>query len=100
MAEVLFGCTPQYNGCKWRGGVLKVDVAQRSYKARLRDIWDAVEEDDADAAAVAADAEAGVLRHVLPPRAKPTIKLMRRDGRKVQRAKLPGITASRVEAKV
>lgn len=74
----------QYNGCRWRGGVLKVDVAKPSYTARLQDIWEAVQEDEAEDAAVVADAEAGVFRHVLPARPNATIKLMRRDGRKVR----------------
>ena len=74
----------QYNGCLWRGGLLRVDLARPTISSRLQDIWGAVQEDEAAAAAVEADAEAGLLRHVTPAQAKPTLKLMRRDGRKAR----------------
>ena len=61
-----------------------MDIAKPSYTCRLQDIWGAIEEDEADEAAVVEDAEAGIFRHVAQARAKPTIKLMRRDGRKVR----------------
>ena len=61
-----------------------MDIAKPSYTARLQDIWEEVMADDAVNAAIAADAEAGVLRHVMPARPNATLKLMRKDGRKVR----------------
>ncbi len=34
-------CVLQYNGCKWLGGVLRVEKAKESYLARLRREWTA-----------------------------------------------------------
>ena len=58
----------QYNGCKWRGHKLRVEVAKPAYQVRLQQEWDAEaaaqEKDVADkeeaaaAAAEAAEAEA------------------------------------------
>lgn len=61
-----------------------MDIAKPRYTSRLQDIWEAVMEDEAENAAVSADAEAGLLRHVMPARPNATLKLMRKDGRKVR----------------
>ncbi len=36
----------QYNGCKWLGGVLRVEKAKEDYLARLRREWAAKSDSD------------------------------------------------------
>lgn len=47
----------QYNGCKWKGGKLKLEKAKEHYLARLKREW---EQDAAAAAAAAASKEAAM----------------------------------------
>ena len=71
-----------------------MDIAKPAYTARLGEIWDAIAEDEATAAALAADAAAGVWQHVLPRKDGATLKLMRKDGRKVQYHQLSDLCLS------
>ena len=36
----------QYNGCKWRGGVLRVETAKQHWQERLRQQWQQEAEED------------------------------------------------------
>jgi hypothetical protein len=71
MSEVGWGCgdacdggihgwfgVVQYNGCKWRGGVLRVEKAKEHYTDRLRREWAAAETETAAKAKIAAKAAA------------------------------------------
>ncbi|KAL0041550.1 hypothetical protein WJX79_007237 [Trebouxia sp. C0005] len=56
--QSLHRCLSLYNGCKWLGGVLRVEKAKESYLARLRREWTAkpdVEEEDMAESDVAQD---------------------------------------------
>lgn len=78
----------QYNGCKWRGGILKVDVAEPDYSARLATEWQhQAEKDEQEAAAKAAAVEQGGQQHVLARKTGATVRIRRREGLKVG---LPG----------
>lgn len=74
---------PQYNGCKWLGGVLRVEVAKPDFRARFE-----AEELTEREQRQHAEADAAQLATVLPPgpgdrAAAPPLRILRRDGTKV-----------------
>lgn len=73
--------SPQYNGCRWRGGVLRVEKAHPGFL----DIMRQEEEEDAALEAAAAAAEAdGQQQHVLPPTDGAVVRVMRPDRKKAR----------------
>jgi len=50
--------TVQYNGCKWKGGVLRVEKAKENYMDRLRREWAETEAEAAVKAKIAEKAAA------------------------------------------
>lgn len=57
--------TVQYNGCKWKGGVLRVEKAKEHYMDRLRREW---AEAEAEAAVKAKIAEKAAANAITQPR--------------------------------
>jgi len=74
---------PQYNGCRWRGGVLRVEKARPDFKAALQE--DRQAEADAELSAAEAAADARQEEHVAPASGKP-VRVMRPDRKKVSAA--------------
>lgn len=70
----------QYNGCRWRGGVLRVEKARPDFKAILREERQADEQREAAAAEAAAS---GQQQHVLPPADGAVLRMLRPGGKKV-----------------
>lgn len=77
-------CPAQYNGCKWRGGVLKVDVAKPDFAARLAADWQQQYEREVQEAAAREAASEGAEQHVAQPRPGATMRIPRREGTKVR----------------
>ncbi|KAL3686836.1 hypothetical protein R1sor_013145 [Riccia sorocarpa] len=50
MIKICYYSTDQYNGCKWRGGVLRIEVAKEHYTEKLKKEWAAEAEAEALAA--------------------------------------------------
>ena len=73
----------QYNGCKWRGGVLKVDVAKPDYAARLAADWQQQAEREAEEVAAREAASEGAVQHVAAAKPGATVRIPRREGTKV-----------------
>ena len=70
----------QYNGCRWRGGVLRVEKALPGYKAMLQEER---QEDEEHASAAAEAAASGQQQHVLPASDGAVLRMLRPDGKKV-----------------
>uniref|UniRef100_A0A0A9CRG1 RRM domain-containing protein n=1 Tax=Arundo donax TaxID=35708 RepID=A0A0A9CRG1_ARUDO len=68
-----------YNGCKWKGGKLRLEKAKEHYLARLKREW----EQDAAAAAAAAAQEAAAVKDSVEKQEKPKLDKAALEGMKI-----------------
>eukprot|EP00884_Botryococcus_braunii_P009539 jgi/Botrbrau1/18587/Bobra.0367s0029.1 len=77
-------CIGSYNGCKWRGSVLRVEEAKPSYVQRLNQEWELERSGTLTGKAPKAGRKASKAQPLLPFSGKP-LHVARRDGKKTMK---------------